>query len=379
MGRGRWIARAQSGAGPPRPAHRLFVLAVRLSRPADDDPAIRAGRAPDLPAPLRPRSAADGAARPNASPGGVVRPRIMPWPEGAEWALNVRHDFDRAQSRGQVKRVLAAHAAAGTAATWYWRSRHVKARAAVDRLRSRGSDGAAVARPVAAPRQEVTLHTELPWSRRRGERRAIERATGKPALGTSAHGAPDCFRWQGAPNVLWADRHGFDYTEFISHAHLHPHRFAALRSDGTIEPAPRDLPPHHDRSTVRPPRRCQLRIGARRRRVISAGRGIDASAQPSRSQPRRADRPAPSPAHRGPARLDRGGGGRSGGAAPICSPNSVWTRRGWLGHARSLRGVRGAVLELLHPDGDRRGYALHVESGGSVVSAESPGGASAAP
>jgi hypothetical protein len=185
---------------------------------------------------------------------GVSRPRIMPWPEGAEWALNVRHDFDRPRSRAQVERVLGIHAGAGTAATWYWRARHVNgARSAADRVRARGSDGAAVARLVArAPRQEVALHTELLWVTAEDERRALERATGRPALGSSAHGDPDCFRWQGAPNVLWADCQGLDYTEFISHSHLHPHRFAALRADGTIEPSRVICLPHHeslDRST----------------------------------------------------------------------------------------------------------------------------------
>ena len=38
-------------------------------------------------------------------------------------------------------------------------------------------------------------------------------------LGASAHGAADCFRYQGAPNVLWAESLGLAYTELISHPH----------------------------------------------------------------------------------------------------------------------------------------------------------------
>lgn len=299
----------------------------------------------------------------------VTRPRVMPWPEGAEWALNVRHDFDRAQSRGQVGRVLAAHAAAGTAATWYWRARHVEGpRSAGDRLRSRGSDGAAVARAVAAaPRQEVALHTELPWLAGERERRALERATGRPALGTSAHGAPECFRWQGAPNVLWAERQGFEYTEFISHSHLHPHRFAALRADGTIEPSRVLCLPHHDsldRSTqpgdanvegvlaaAEAYRRAgglmqvlnhpDLNLAELRevlRRLPAAGR-LDWTAAEAADWWRRSH-------VRSELRLDQDGDG------------SV--------RVASARGLRGAVLELLRPDGERRRYALHVEAGGTV-------------
>jgi ubiquinone/menaquinone biosynthesis C-methylase UbiE len=299
----------------------------------------------------------------------IARPRIMPWPEGAEWALSVRHDFDRAQSRGQVARTLAAHAAAGTAATWYWRARHVGGqRSAADRLRSRGSDGAAVARTVAAaPRQEVALHTELLWLSAENERRALARATGRPALGTSAHGAPDCFRWQGAPNVLWAERHGFEYTEFISHSHLHPHRFAALRADGTIEPSRVLCLPHHeslDRSTspgdanvdgVLAAAESYRRAGGLMQVLNHPDLNLDELAEVLRRLPSdgRLDWTAAEAADwwrrshvRSELRLDQD----RGGAVTLTS----------------ARGVRGAVLELLRPDGSAERYSLHIEAGGSV-------------
>lgn|GEM_PF-2154981 len=314
----------------------------------------------------------------------LLRPRILPWPEGAEWAFSVRHDFDRAQSRGQVGRVLAAHAAAGTAATWYWRARHVNgSRSAADRVRSRGSDGAGVARMVASsPCQEVALHTELLWISAENERRRLERATDRTTLGTSAHGDPNCFRWQGAPNVLWADRHGFDYTEFISHSHLHPHRFAALRADGTIEPSRVICLPHHeslDRSTrpgdanvegVLAAAESYRRAGGLMqvlnhpdlnleeltevlRRLPTAGR-LDWTAAEAAAWWRRTH-------VRSELRLDQ----LEGGAMTLTS----------------ARGVRGVVLELLQPDGARQSYALHIEAGGSVTvggGAARPGGGSAA-
>jgi ubiquinone/menaquinone biosynthesis C-methylase UbiE len=307
----------------------------------------------------------------------VPRPRIMPWPEGAGWALNVRHDFDRAQSRGQVGRVLAAHAAAGTAATWYWRARHVEgSRSAADRVRSRGSDGAAVARTVAgAPRQEVALHTELLWLSAEGERRALERATGRPALGASAHGDPGCFRWQGAPNVLWAERHGFEYTEFISHSHLHPHRFAALRADGAIEPSRVLCLPHHeslDRSTkpgdanvegVLAAAEAYRRAGGLMQVLNHPDLNLAELSQVLRELPSegRLDWTAAEAAEwwrrshlLSELRLDQGEGGRV--------------------TLTSARGLRGAVLEMLDPDGRRRSYSLHVEAGDSVTVGGGAGG-----
>jgi ubiquinone/menaquinone biosynthesis C-methylase UbiE len=300
----------------------------------------------------------------------VARPRIMPWPEGAEWALNVRHDFDRAQSRGQVGKVLAAHAAAGTAATWYWRARHVDgARSAADRMRSRGSDGAAVARMVAAaPRQEVALHTELLWLSAEGERRSLERATGRPALGTSAHGDPNCFRWQGAPNVLWAERHGFEYTEFISHSHLHPHRFAALRADGTIEPSRTICLPHHeslDRSTtpgdanvdgVLANAEAYRRAGGLMQLLNHPDLNLDELAEVLRRLP-------------SAGRLDWTAAEAAGWwrRTHVLSELRLDQHDDGAVSATSARGVRGAVLELLQPDGSRQSYALHIEAGETVT------------
>lgn len=300
----------------------------------------------------------------------VSRPRIMPWPEGAEWALNIRHDFDRAQSRGQVGRVLAAHNEAGTAGTWYWRARHVSGpRSAADRVRSRGSDGANVARLVAgAPRQEVALHTELPWLSGEGERRDLERATGRPALGTSAHGDPNCFRWQGAPNVLWAERHGFEYTEFISHSHLHPHRFSTLRADGTIEPSRIICLPHHeslDRST-KPGDANVDGVLAAAESYRRAGGLMQVLNHPDLNLEELADVLRRLPTE---GRLDW----------TAAEAAAWWRRTHVLSELRldqrddgavtltSAHGVRGAVLELLQPDGSRERYSLHIEAGGSVT------------
>ncbi len=166
---------------------------------------------------------------------GIARARVLPWPINARWVLSIRHDYDRGMTGAEIERIVQRHRRAGSAATWYWRARHLD-----------GGDRDLVARRVdRTAGQEVAHHTEQLWGSATEERRTIERAIARPVSGTCAHGDPRCFRWQGAPNVLWAEREGLSYTEFISHAHPHPHRFCALRSDGTLAHARVICLPHH--------------------------------------------------------------------------------------------------------------------------------------
>jgi hypothetical protein len=181
---------------------------------------------------------------------GRVRARLLPWPRGARWVMNVRYDFDRPLSSRQVSGLLDRHDEAGTACTWYWRSRHLGAGLpSIDlrRLRRRTVSGNGPPRLVARhPRHEVALHTEALWAGGERERRRLERVIGGPVAGTSAHGDPSCFRFQGAPNVLWAERQGLLYTELVQHAHAHPHCFAALEADGEIRFLDVVCLPHHE-------------------------------------------------------------------------------------------------------------------------------------
>jgi hypothetical protein len=173
---------------------------------------------------------------------GRRRVRVRPWPPGVEWVLTVRHDFDRFLNETQTREVLAMHARAGTAGTWYFRSepRSEAARpprASID-LRS--------ARAVhSAPRQEVALHTELVWQRAEEEQGVVETAIGARVRGSSAHGSPYCFRYQGAPNVLWAESRGMDYTEMLGASQMHPHRFLTLQPDGVVVPLAVICLPNH--------------------------------------------------------------------------------------------------------------------------------------
>ena len=300
---------------------------------------------------------------------GVARPRVLPWPAGADWVLNVRHDFDRAQSRKQVDRMLDVHAEAGTAATWYWRARHVSERnTPAKRIRSLGSNGAAVVRRVAAgAAHEVAHHTEQLWAPTE-ERQILERAVGRPMQGTSAHGDPDCFRWQGAPNVLWAEEQGYDYTEFISHAHLHPHRFASVDGEGAVALSRIVCLPHHesfDRST-KPGDAATDSVLAAADSYVRSGGMMQVLNHPDLNVDELADLLARLPSV---GRLDWT-------AAQVAD----WWRRTHVADeltieqdaggaeftVRSARGVQGVVLEVIDPDGSRRRFALHIEAGGSV-------------
>ena len=187
---------------------------------------------------------------------GGLRARVLPWPLGIDWALTIRHDYDRSLPLQRVAEVLDRHESAGTAATWYWRASHYKA-LRLARVRGRaavaGAESADVARLVAARRRhEVALHTERLWAAGSRERRVLERAAGVRVRGTSAHGDSTCSRFQGAPNVLWAADQGLAYTENLQNFHLQPHRFVTVRADGLAEALDVLCLPKHqsfDRST----------------------------------------------------------------------------------------------------------------------------------
>jgi hypothetical protein len=185
---------------------------------------------------------------------GATRPRVLPWPRGASWAMNVRHDFDRPLGRATVAAIGARHEALGTAPTWYWRARHLRSGLRRLSVRRGEREGNAAIQEVAhLPAQEIAHHTEMLWAGAEQEQRTIEAVSGRRVRGACSHGDPTCFRFQGAPNVLWAERQRLLYTELIQHGHYHPHRFPALSLDGTVEPLNVICLPHHesfDRSTV---------------------------------------------------------------------------------------------------------------------------------
>jgi SAM-dependent methyltransferase len=292
----------------------------------------------------------------------VARARVLPWPQGSGWVLNVRHDYDRELPREEVQRFLAGHRAAGTSATWYWRARYLG-----DPERDQ-----LVRHVDRTPGQEVAHHTEQLWRTADVEQAAIERAIGRRVSGTSAHGDPQCFRWQGAPNVLWADRQGLAYTEFISHAHLHPHRFTRLEADGTIRDTPVVCLPHHvslDRSTTQGDAAAD-EIIASAADYARAGGMMQILNHPDLNRDLLFQTLALLPDDE---RLNW----TSAGAVD-------WWRRT---HVRdelrlsrrndaalivtSLRGVRGVVVEILDPDGRRHRHVLELDPGASAVIAGS--------
>jgi hypothetical protein len=169
--------------------------------------------------------------------------RVLPWPEGYSWSMHVRHDVDRSLKSGDAAAIVSRHRAAGTRATWYWRSRHL---ALKDGRAVGGHDGNRALEAVAgSDGQEVALHTEALWDGAERERQTVEAVLGAHVRGSSAHGDPTCFRYQGAPNVIWAEQQGLAYTELISHAHARPHRAALLGADGEITLTTTLCLPHH--------------------------------------------------------------------------------------------------------------------------------------
>jgi hypothetical protein len=175
---------------------------------------------------------------------GVSRARLLPWPDGVSWVLNVRHDVDRPLSPADAAELARRHRDAGTAATFYWRARHLRARRG--RASARHSGNRTLRLIAAEGAHEIALHTERPWAGGDRELRIVSAVANVPILGTSAHGDATCFRYQGAPNVLWAEAMGMAYTELISHPHSLPHRFPALEPDGTIRVLDVICLPHHE-------------------------------------------------------------------------------------------------------------------------------------
>jgi len=300
---------------------------------------------------------------------GVRRARVLAWPEGATWALGVRHDVDRAPSATGLQRVLDGHAAQGTAATWYWRARHLREQDEAPGEPGRAVDGRVLCRRVAlAAGQEVAHHTERPWETAAAEQAQVERAAARPVCGTSAHGDPSCFRWQGAPNVLWAERQGLAYTEFLSHRHRHPHRFAALAGDGTIALAEVVCLPRHvslDGSTAEGDVTRDSVAGAAAEHA-RAGGYLQVLNHPDIHVEALLSTLAALPAD---GRLDWTAGQVADWwrRTHVRAELTVRPRPDGTVAVRSERGVRGAVLDVLDPDGTTRRFALHVEPRQSVV------------
>jgi hypothetical protein len=163
----------------------------------------------------------------------LPRLRVPPWPGGARWALNVRHDVDRPPSVADIEATLERHRRARARATWYWRARHLP-------------QTAPALRAAAVAGHEIALHSERLWTdAATADLAAVERAAG-PVRGSSAHGDRSCARYQGAPNVLWAHAQGLRYTELVQHTHVHPHRFVTLEADGVVRPLDIVCLPHHE-------------------------------------------------------------------------------------------------------------------------------------
>jgi SAM-dependent methyltransferase len=296
---------------------------------------------------------------------GTTRCRVLPWAGEARWALNVRHDFDRPLGAERARRLVEGHARAGTIATWYWRSRH--------------ADDPALEVVVESGRHEVALHSELFWADPGSERRDLERVLARPVVGNSAHGTANGFRYQGAPNVLWAEREGLLYTELLQSHHSHPHRFASLARDGVVRPLDVICLPHHESFDLGDRSPNVERVSVAPAEWAAAGGFLQLMSHPDLNTDELLDALAGMPAE-GCLRLSAEDAAR------------WWARTHVLGTTRLERAddgsvalvgrqpVRDVAVESRHPDG-RIETRVVAEAGGSAapVSAHRPTTANGAP
>jgi hypothetical protein len=313
---------------------------------------------------------------------GATRLRIRPWPHRRTWALNVRHDVDRLPSRRAVAELLGRHRAAGTAATLYVRPRHLSTShrfvlgaavrtllgshageppRAIGNLPRRPAQGPirALRAALGRPDIELALHAEGMWAGGAKEVEAFTRAFGRPPVGASSHGGPDCFRFQGAPNVLWAQKMGLDYTELIVHTHTLPHRFVDLRADGTVAVERILCLPHHesfDRPGAVPPNGAAA-INSRLDLWRQTGGLLQVMNHPDLNLDELFAFLAELP--------------RDGRIDTTAADAADWWRRSHVGDELELssersgatrlwsrRGVEGIVVEALSPDGRERTFEL---------------------
>ena len=276
---------------------------------------------------------------------GAVRARVLPWPAGRRWSCSLRHDVNTQPAPESLERILGAHEDEQTAATWYWPS-------------SLASD--AVERVAEAERQEVGLLAELLWAGS-GERAALERSIGRPAKGVASGASSVWFRYQGAPNLLWAEREDFAFTELLGRSHFHPHRAPVLEPDGTVRPLALVCLPHY----------VSLDILAGDRDRLSNELSLWVASGGFLQLTQRLDGEVPANLAALTAAADRADrwDATAGDVAD-------WWRRTHMRDAlvfrargdgrfelRATEAARGVCVELLHPDGSREVVTVDVEAG----------------
>ena len=280
---------------------------------------------------------------------GVVRARVRPWPAGIPWVLAVRHDVTHGDGES-VREVIEVDP---SPATWSCTA----------------DGGTTVAATAGGLGGEVGLMAKRVWdsSAPAAELLALVRAAGGPVVrGAVTSRASDAFGFQGAPNVLWAEKQGFLYTDLLVRAHLHPHRFPALASDGQIETLrPLCLPHYANLDALT----ADLETIAAETELWSAAAGLLQA---------RSDL-----APHTPERLARLRGAQLKGAERWTLANAAaWWRSS---HTRSNLTVRalgdgrfevvasqpvaGLMIEALHPDGSVTEHVVDLDGAAQVVEA----------
>ena len=144
------------------------------------------------------------------------------------------------------------HASAGTAATFYWRARHLRARHG--RATARHPGNKALRLIAAEDAHEVALHTERPWAGGRAGARGREHGRQSPDPRNQRSRRGQLLPLPRRPNVLWADStgvgvHGADQPSPFPAAPISRRSKPTARSASSTSSAC----PTTSRSTVRAP------------------------------------------------------------------------------------------------------------------------------
>jgi hypothetical protein len=146
--------------------------------------------------------------------------QIEQWPEGAAWAVTIRHDYDRLLTDAELRALLGVYEQLGVRSTWY-----------LLRNRTIGRQ----ARLLAAQGHEVALHTTARSEQEFAEEvAALHTESGLDVQGVTAHGG-DAIGYLGDRHIEWASGAGLRHGETIGRISTLP--FLAHRvAPGGVEP-----------------------------------------------------------------------------------------------------------------------------------------------
>ncbi len=156
--------------------------------------------------------------------------RLAPWPDGAQYALTIRHDVDRRPRDPEFGELLEAEERAGVGVSCYFLGKTAEP----ETIRRFAEIGA-----------EIAWHSEHLEPDAAEEIEAIAQHVAIDVVGSTVHGPEGYYGWRGAANWEVAERLDFDYAEHLSSMRYWPSRVFRLDDEGGIRPYPFIALPHH--------------------------------------------------------------------------------------------------------------------------------------